>query len=90
MSERIVKEQPLKKPTKGSIEEIIRETESELLVIKQLKEAIKNYLLIDDYTDYSLEDAMPAFYLILGRLEMSIARRELMLKGEQKELLEFI
>ena len=86
----IKKGQLLKEPTKESIEGGIREAEYELLIVERLKKALIEYSLIDDYTDYSLEDAMPAFCLILGRLEMSIARRELMLKGEQKELLEFI
>jgi len=79
----------LKKPTKKSIEESISENERELAIIKDLRDAIKNYLLIDDYTDYSLEDAMPAFCLILGRLEMSIARRKQMLIEERIELSNF-
>ena len=88
MSEGKKNNYPLKlaKPTKESIEESIRENNQELFIIKELRDALKKYLLIDDYTDYSIEDALPTFCLILGRLEMSIARREQMLIEEGIEL----
>ena len=75
-----------KKPTKESLEESIRENENELSITKDLRDALKKYLLFEDYEDYSFEDTMPTFCLILGRLEMSIARRELALTGDMKEL----
>lgn len=81
---------PLHKLTKESIMESIEATTQEMVVIATLKEAIANYLLLDDYVNdyYEEERSIPLISTLLGRLELSLIRRKQMLNEDQKALLE--
>jgi hypothetical protein len=57
-----------------------------MVTIATLKEAIANYLLLDDIYEY--EDTTTSFCLVLGRLEMSLYRRKQSLDEDRKALLE--
>ncbi len=74
-----------KKPSKGSIIESIDTTTNEMAVIATLKEAIANWLKLDDFADYYEEGhTLPGFCLLLGQLEMSLIRRKQSLDEDQK------
>jgi hypothetical protein len=73
-------------PAKKSIIGSIDTTTNEMVTIATLKEAIANYLLLDDIYEY--EDITAGFCLILGRLEMSLIRRKQSLDEDRKALLE--
>lgn len=64
----------------------ITATTEEMVTIATLKEAIANYLLLDDIYEY--EDTTASFCLVLGRLEMSLYRRKQSLDEDRKALLE--
>ena len=86
MPEKITKVSSLNKPTKESIMESITTTTGEMVTIATLKEAIANYLLLDDIYEY--EDYTSIFCTVPGRLEMSIIRRKQMLYDDRRALLE--
>ena len=82
--EGITKGTPLKKSTRKSLEEAINAATKELGVVKSLKRALINYLLIDDYIIE--DDNSTGFCLILGRVELSIHRRIQMREEDEREL----
>jgi hypothetical protein len=73
-----------KEVSKAGIMESIEITTNEMVTIATLKEAIANYLLLDDIYEY--EDTTAGFCLILGRLEMSLIRRKQSLDEDRKAL----
>lgn len=75
-----------KRPSKESIMESMAVATREMVTIGALKEAITGYLLLDDIYEY--EDNTASFCLILGRLEMSLIKREQSLNEDKKALLE--
>ena len=77
------------KPTKEIILESIEITTRTMVTIAELKEAIANYLTLDDIGEYTYEDNTPEILaVILGRLEMSLIRRKQELVIDQKALTE--
>ena len=75
------------KPSKESITESIETTTQEMVTIATLKEAIADYLLVDDYYDYE-ENTTEYYCVILGRLEIALIRRKQSLDEDRKALLE--
>ena len=86
MPEGIMKGVPLNKPSKESIMESMATITQEMVTIATLKEAIANWLKLDDFYDY--EDNTSHYCLILGRLELSLIRRKQSLDEDRKALLE--
>ena len=77
------------KPSKKSIMESIKIITQEMVIIATLKEAIANWLKLDDFADYYEEEhGLTGFCLLLGRLEMSLIRRKQSLNEDRKALLE--
>lgn len=72
------------KPSKESIMESIDTTTNEMVTIATLKEAIANWLKLEDIYEY--EDETSYYCLILGRLEMSLIRRKQSLDEDRKAL----
>ena len=73
-------------PSKESITESITATTDEMITIATLKEAIANYLRLEDIYEY--DDNTSCYCLILGRLEMSLIRRKQSLDEDRKAFLE--
>ena len=73
-------------PAKESIIGSIDTTTDEMVTIAALKEAIANYLRLEDIYEY--DDNTSYYCLILGRLEMSLIRRKQSLDEDRKALLE--
>lgn len=78
-----------KSPSKESIMESITATTEEMVTIATLKEAIANWLKLDDFADYYEEGhSLTGFCLLLGQLEMALIRRKQSLDEDRKALLE--
>jgi hypothetical protein len=74
---------------KESITESIEITTQEMVTIAALKEAIANWLKLDDFAGYyEKEPTLKDFCLLLGQLEMSLIRRKLSLDEDRKAILE--
>ena len=74
---------------KESITESIEITTQEMVTIAALKEAIANWLKLDDFAYYYEEEsALKGFCLLLGQLEMSLIRRKQSLDEDRKAFLE--
>ena len=87
--EGITRGAPLKRsPAKESIMESIDTTTDEMVTIATLKEALANYLLLNDIYDYEDDTNSHGNYLayLLGRLEMSLIRRKQSLDEDRKAL----
>ena len=78
-----------KSPSKESIMGSITATTEEMVTIATLKEAIANWLKLDDFADYYEEGhSLTGFCLLLGQLEMALIRRKQSLDEDRKALLE--
>ena len=74
---------------KEKITESIEITTQEMVTIATLKEAIANWLKLDDFAGYYEEESnLTSFCLLLGQLEMSLIRRKQSLDEDRKALLE--
>lgn len=83
----ITKGAPLNKSTKESITKSIEATIEEMITIAKLKEAIANYLRLDD--SYECErHIVSGFCSVLGNLELSLILRKQSLDEDRKALLE--
>ena len=91
MSEGLEKERQIigggllpKKPSKEIITESIETTVQEMDTIETLKNALSNYLLLDDIYEY--EDNTNGLAYLLGRLEMSLIKRKQALDIDREAL----